>query len=143
MSYPRMLRHVALARTNVSEVYRASIIRVTRIGELGTILAVTSNRHTLRKKCKFLVILCFMENCLLGIMSYLSDLSNTFLTTITIRNVVSWDIKSQFVLHRRNISSPLQCSRILLAMLGDVYTSRVRYSVPQIFQLYLNVQSFH
>jgi hypothetical protein len=40
-----MLRRVALVRTGVSEELSASIIRVTRIGELGTTLAVTSNRH--------------------------------------------------------------------------------------------------
>jgi hypothetical protein len=34
-----MLRRVALVRTNVSEELSASIIRVTRIGELGTTLA--------------------------------------------------------------------------------------------------------
>jgi hypothetical protein len=34
---------VALVRTNVSEEYVASIIRVTRIAELGTTLAVISN----------------------------------------------------------------------------------------------------
>jgi hypothetical protein len=39
-----MLYHVALVRTDVSEELSASIIRVTRIGELGTVLAVTSNR---------------------------------------------------------------------------------------------------
>jgi hypothetical protein len=44
-----MLRHVALVRTDVSEERSASIIRVTRIGELGTTLAVTSNRRTLRR----------------------------------------------------------------------------------------------
>jgi hypothetical protein len=38
-----MLRHVALVRTNVSEELIASFIRVTRIGEVGTKLAVTSN----------------------------------------------------------------------------------------------------
>jgi hypothetical protein len=37
-----------LARTDVSEELSASFIRVTRIGELGTTLAVTSNRHRLR-----------------------------------------------------------------------------------------------
>jgi hypothetical protein len=31
-----MLRHVALVRTNVSEELSASIIRLTRLGELGT-----------------------------------------------------------------------------------------------------------
>jgi hypothetical protein len=36
----------ALVRTDVSEELSASIIRVTRIDELGTTLAVTSNRCT-------------------------------------------------------------------------------------------------
>jgi hypothetical protein len=44
-----MLRHVALVRTDVSEELSASFIRMTRIGELGTTLAVTSNRRTLRR----------------------------------------------------------------------------------------------
>jgi hypothetical protein len=42
-----MLRHVALVRTDVSEELRASFIRVTRTGELGTTLAVPSNRRRL------------------------------------------------------------------------------------------------
>jgi hypothetical protein len=41
------LRRVARVRTDVSEELSASIIRVTRIGEIGTALAVTSNRWTL------------------------------------------------------------------------------------------------
>jgi hypothetical protein len=36
-----MLRHVALVRRDVSEELSASIVKVTRIGELGTTLAVT------------------------------------------------------------------------------------------------------
>jgi hypothetical protein len=46
MSYSGILRHVALVRTEVSEELSASVIRVTRIGELGTKLAVTSNLRT-------------------------------------------------------------------------------------------------
>jgi hypothetical protein len=42
-----MLRTVALVRTDVSEELSASFIRVTRIGELRTTIAVTSNRRTL------------------------------------------------------------------------------------------------
>jgi hypothetical protein len=38
------LRSVSLVRTEVAEENTASIIRVTRIGDLGTTLAVTSNR---------------------------------------------------------------------------------------------------
>jgi hypothetical protein len=45
-----MLYHVANVRTDVSEELGASIMRVTRIGELGTTLAVTSNQHTLRRR---------------------------------------------------------------------------------------------
>jgi hypothetical protein len=42
-----MLGRVALVRTDVSEELSASSIRVTRIDELGTTLAITSNRRTL------------------------------------------------------------------------------------------------
>jgi hypothetical protein len=41
-----MLRCVTFVRTDVSEEPSASFIRVTRIGELGTTLATTSNRRT-------------------------------------------------------------------------------------------------
>jgi hypothetical protein len=43
-----MLRRVALVKTDVSEELSASFTGVTRIGELGTALPVTSNRRTLR-----------------------------------------------------------------------------------------------
>jgi hypothetical protein len=42
MASSGMLRRVALVRTDVSEELSASLIMVTRIGELGTTLAVTS-----------------------------------------------------------------------------------------------------
>jgi hypothetical protein len=42
-----MLRRVALLRTDISEDRCASVIMVTRIGELGIMLAVASNWHTL------------------------------------------------------------------------------------------------
>jgi hypothetical protein len=44
-----MLRRVALVRYLRFGVLSASIVRVTRIGELGTTLSVTSNRRTLRR----------------------------------------------------------------------------------------------
>jgi hypothetical protein len=46
-----MLRYVALVRTDVSEELSISFIKVTRIGELGRTLAVTSNLLTLRRNC--------------------------------------------------------------------------------------------
>jgi hypothetical protein len=72
-----MLRRVTLVRTDVSEELSASFIRMIRIGELGTTLAVTSNRRTLRRNTNFKYIIlgtlefyvshfllshCFMNN---------------------------------------------------------------------------------
>jgi hypothetical protein len=48
MASSGMLHRVALVRTDVSEELSASIISVTRFGELGTTLAVISNRRTQR-----------------------------------------------------------------------------------------------
>jgi hypothetical protein len=42
MASPGMLRRVALVRSDVAEELSPSIIRVTRIGEKGTTVAVTS-----------------------------------------------------------------------------------------------------
>jgi hypothetical protein len=47
MSSSGMLRRVALVIADVSEEISASFIRVTRIGEIGTTLAATSNRRRL------------------------------------------------------------------------------------------------
>jgi hypothetical protein len=47
-----MLRRAALVRTDFSEELSPSIIRVTRIDELGTTLAVTRNRRKLRRNTK-------------------------------------------------------------------------------------------
>jgi hypothetical protein len=45
-----MLRRVALVTTDVSEEFSASFIRVSRIGELGTTLAVTNVRRKLFRR---------------------------------------------------------------------------------------------
>jgi hypothetical protein len=49
-----MLCRVALVRTEVSLELSVSFIRVTRIGELGTTLAVTSNRRMVRRNIRWL-----------------------------------------------------------------------------------------
>jgi hypothetical protein len=50
-----MLSRVALVRTDVSGELSASIFRLTRIGELGTTLAVISNRSTLRRNAMYAI----------------------------------------------------------------------------------------
>jgi hypothetical protein len=57
-----LLRRVVLIITDVSEEHGASFIRVTKIGELGTTQAATSNRRTLRRntnrRTRLLVAAC-------------------------------------------------------------------------------------
>jgi hypothetical protein len=61
-----MLHHVAVGRTDILEEHITTIIKVTRIGELGTTLAVTSNRSIPRrmlynasqKMAFFMVVFC-------------------------------------------------------------------------------------
>jgi hypothetical protein len=60
-----MLRRVALVRTDVCEELSAFIIRVTRIGELGTTLAETSNRRMLRRNI-YNIYLYMESSCELG-----------------------------------------------------------------------------
>jgi hypothetical protein len=60
MAFSGMLYRVALVRTDISEELSSSIIRVTRIGELGTTLAVTNNRRTLRRNIKCTNVTCFL-----------------------------------------------------------------------------------
>jgi hypothetical protein len=52
-----MLRRVALVRTTVSEELSASIITVTRFGELEERLIVTSNRSSLRRNTNLVTLM--------------------------------------------------------------------------------------
>jgi hypothetical protein len=72
-----MLRRVPLARTDISQEPSASIISVTRIGELGTTLAVTSNRRTLRISSVLVTLM----------MEVLSSSETSILTRATRRNI--------------------------------------------------------
>jgi hypothetical protein len=52
----RTLRRVALVTTEVSEESSAPILRVTRIGEVATTLAVTINGRTLQRNTIYYIL---------------------------------------------------------------------------------------
>jgi hypothetical protein len=80
-----MLRHLALLRTDVSKGRSASIIRVTRIGEVGKTLAVTSNPSKLRRNT-----MCFPNTQILVtlMLEALNSTENSVLTRNTRRNKI-------------------------------------------------------
>jgi hypothetical protein len=88
MASSGMLRRVALVRTDVSEERGASIIRVTRIGELEP-FAITSNRHTLRRNTLLVMANVVPSSPILVtlIMEALSSSEMSVLTTATQHNI--------------------------------------------------------
>jgi hypothetical protein len=76
---------VALVRTDVSEEHGISFIMVTRIGELGRTLAVTSNRRTLRRNTASVVPSSPILVTLM--MEVLSSSEASALTRATRRNI--------------------------------------------------------
>jgi hypothetical protein len=103
-----MLRRVALVRTDISEELNAVIIRVTRIGLLGTTLAVTSNRRTQRRVCRLLVTAIFVPTSLLLVTLMMEALS--FFETSVLPRTTRCNISENGILpgHRReNLKSYL------------------------------------
>jgi hypothetical protein len=87
-----MLRRVALVRTDVSEEFSSSFIRVTKFGELETTLAVTINRRTLfLRSLRQLLVKASVVPCspilVTLMMEALSSSETSVLTRTTRRNI--------------------------------------------------------
>jgi hypothetical protein len=84
-----MLRRVALVRTDVSEELSAYFNRMTRIGELGTTLAVTSKFVFLRSVRRLLVTANVPSSPILVTLmtEALSSSETSVLTRATRRNI--------------------------------------------------------
>jgi hypothetical protein len=85
-----MLRIVAPVRTEVSKELCATIIRVTESGELGTTLALTNNRRTLRTRSRLLVKANVVPSLTIPVtlmMEALSSSETPVLTRAILRNI--------------------------------------------------------
>jgi hypothetical protein len=96
MASSGILRRVALVRTDVSEELSASFIRVTRIGKLGTTLAVTSNRRTANVVPNTPILVTLMQEAL-------SSSETSILTKAIQRNIPEDAILHSH--HRENLKS--------------------------------------
>jgi hypothetical protein len=85
-----MLRRVVLIRTEVSEERSASIIKVTRMRELGTKLPVTSNRLVLRRNTMYVTANVVPSSPILVklMMEGLRPSETSVLTRATQRNIL-------------------------------------------------------
>jgi hypothetical protein len=93
-----MLRRVPLVRTDVSEELSASIIRVTRIGEIGTTLAITSRARRLLVTANVVPSSPILVNLM---MEALSSSETSVLSRTTWR-----DIPEDAILHRLLMFTP-------------------------------------
>jgi hypothetical protein len=119
-----MLRRVALVKTDVSEELSASFIRVTRIGELGTTQAVTSNRRTLRASVASYSWCCSSETSVLTRAHGVSSQKTPFfiVTAVKTSNLTYGFISQKTTFF---IATAMKTSTLTIAVFFQIYPTDV------------------
>jgi hypothetical protein len=81
----RMLRRVAPVRTDVSQICSASIIRVTRIGEVGTTSVLKESHDVTSQKTAFLIVTAVKTSNLRDWYLFLPGISSCWMISFTFR----------------------------------------------------------
>jgi hypothetical protein len=102
MPFCGMLHHVALEGTDVSEERSASIIRMTRIGELGVKLVIISNQHKLRKYILVMEMMRSSETSFPTRTTQLNILEDGILHSHRRENFKSYIVLTGWALRRRS-----------------------------------------